>query len=241
MTNLEIIEELKQSTFIDEDGEEYNLEFQDGLTEEQIEDLKHQFPKNHIPEEIVQILKVTKGWDGYGPEMVYFDSIGVFGFTELSQNSISLGTDGFGNYWILDILQNGELGKVFFACHDPAVLVINSQNLNEHLKNLLSFYKNPIDSPIISMDSDITFDIWKQENNLIPKAEFKKLNPDFSEFIDKFEGDEWTVADIRNGNNKDGFPWGKLGPNQHTERHPKELVWVIKNRKKGLLSRLFGK
>ena len=44
MTNLEIIEELKQSTFIDEDGEEYNLEFQDGLTEEQIENLKHQFP-----------------------------------------------------------------------------------------------------------------------------------------------------------------------------------------------------
>lgn len=72
MTSLEIIEELKQSTFIDEDGEEYNLEFQDGLTEEQIEDLKHQFPKKHIPEELVQILKVTKGWDGYGPEMVYF-------------------------------------------------------------------------------------------------------------------------------------------------------------------------
>lgn len=190
MTNLEIIEELKQSTFIDEEGEEYKLEFQDGLTEEQIEGLKHQFPNKKVPKEIVQILKVTKGWDGYGPEMVYFDSIGVFGFTELSQNSISLGTDGFGNYWILDIAQNGELGKVFFACHDPAVLVINSQNLNEHLKTLLAFYKNPTDSPLISMDSDVPFNIWKQENNLIPKTEFRKLKPEYDEFLEKFEGEE---------------------------------------------------
>ena len=131
MTNLEIIEKLKQSTFTDEDGEQYNLDFQEGLTNEQIEKLRDEFPSKTISPELEEILRMTKGWDGYGPEMVYFDSIGVFGFTELSPNSISLGTNGFGNYWVLDLLPNGKLGKVFFACHVPAVLVINSQSLNE--------------------------------------------------------------------------------------------------------------
>ena len=82
MTNLEIIKKLKESTFTDEDGEKYQLEFQDGLTDSEIEQLKEQFPSNNIDSEIIEILKETKGWDGYGPEMVYFDSIGQFGFWE---------------------------------------------------------------------------------------------------------------------------------------------------------------
>ena len=65
MTNLEIIDELKQSTFIDEDGDQYNLEFQEGLTDEQIEKLRDQFPNRTISDDLVEILKVTKGWDGY--------------------------------------------------------------------------------------------------------------------------------------------------------------------------------
>lgn len=33
MKNIEIIKKLKTSTFVDEDQEEYGLEFQDGLTD----------------------------------------------------------------------------------------------------------------------------------------------------------------------------------------------------------------
>lgn len=242
MTNLEIIYKLKESTFMDEDGEEYHLDFQEGLSDEEINSIIDQFPDNHISEELVEILKETKGWDGgYGPEMVYFDSIGVFELTDLSPFSISLGTDGFGNYWVLDIKENGELGKVFFVCHDPAVLVINSQSLNEHLNHLLEYYENPTKSNLISMDTDLVFDIWKQEYNMKSKTEFKNLNPQYTEFVDKIDGDEWTIADLRNGNNNDGFPWGKLGSNQYTTRHPTELIWIIKNRKKGFLSKLFRK
>ena len=241
MTNLEIIEELKHSTFIDEDGEQYNLEFQDGLSDGQIEQLSKSFPNSTISDEITQILRVTRGWDGYGPERVYFDSIGKFGFTELSPLSISLGHDGFGNSWILDLKENGELGKVFFACHDPAVFMINSQNLNEYLNHLLEFYKNPTNSNLVSLDDKSLFDIWSNEDNLISKNEFKKLNPELSEFANRFEGEDWTVADLRRGNNKDGFPWGKLGPSRFTERHPIELIWMMKNKQKGFLSKLFGK
>jgi len=241
MTNLEIIQALKQSTFTSEDGEPYNLEFQLGLSDEQIKELSKQFPNKSIPAEIVQILQVTKGWDGPGPEMVYFDAIGKFGFTELSPNSITLGHDGFGNYWILDLLNNGQLGKVFFACHDPAVFIIHSQNLNEYLNHLLEFYKSPNNAHLTTIHDKSVMDVWKNNSNLISKNEFKKANPGLSEFVNKFAGDEWTVADLRTGNNKDGFPWGKLGPDQFTERHPSELIWILKNKKKGFLSRLFGK
>lgn len=241
MTNLEIIKKLKESTFTDEDGENYKLEFQDGLTDSEIDQLKQQFPNKNIDSEIVEILKETRGWDGYGLEMVNFDSIGQFGFWELLANSLTLGHDGFGNHWILDLDKDGKANKVFFTCHDPAVFVVNSQNLNEYLHQLLEFYENPDSNYIDEIHDKTVMTIWNENNLCLPKPEFENRNPKFKDFLNKFDGDEWTVADLRTGKNRDGFAWGKFGANQFMERHPSELIWVIKNKKKGFLSRLFGK
>ncbi|CAL2106756.1 conserved hypothetical protein [Tenacibaculum sp. 190524A02b] len=241
MTNLEIIKKLKESTFTDEDGEKYQLEFQDGLTDSEIDQLKGQFPSKNIDGEIIEILKETRGWDGYGSEMVYFDSIGQFGFWELSANSLTLGHDGFGNHWILDLSEDGKANKVFFACHDPAVFLVNSQNLNEYLSHLLEFYESPDKCHLNEIHDKTVMTIWDENRLCSSKSEFESRNPEFKDFLNRFNGDEWTVADLRAGRNKDGFAWGKFGANQFTERHPTELVWVIKNKKKGFLSRIFGK
>jgi hypothetical protein len=241
MTNLEIIKKLKESTFTDEDGEKYQLEFQDGLTDSEIEQLKEQFPSKNIDDEIVEILKETRGWEGYGLETVHFDSIGQFGFWELSANSLILGHDGCGNHWILDIDITGKINKVFFACHDPAVFVIHSQSLNEYLNHLLEFFESPDKCYLNEIHDKTVMTIWDENRLCSSKTEFTNSNPDFNDFLKKFDGDDWTVADLRAGQNKDGFAWGKFGANQFTERHSTELVWIIKNKKKGFLARLFGK
>ncbi|WP_242130848.1 SMI1/KNR4 family protein [Aestuariivivens marinum] len=241
MTNLEIINKLRSSTFTDEDGENYQLEFQEGVSNSEIEQLKELFPNQKIDNELIEVLKETRGWDGYGPEMVYFDSIGHFGFLELSKYSITLGHDGFGNYWILDLDKNGNLGKVFFACHDPAVFVIHSQNLNDYLQHLLEFYENPAKCHLNEVHDKTVMTIWNHNEFCFSKEVFAVNNPEFKDFLGKFDGVEWTVADLRNGQNNNGFAWGKFGANQIIERHPNDLVWMIKNKKKGFLSRLFGK
>tara|TARA_B110000211_G_C14086771_1_gene557029 strand:- start:1898 stop:2905 length:1008 start_codon:yes stop_codon:yes gene_type:complete len=241
MTNLEIINKLRASTFTDEDEGEYQLDFEDGLTDSEIEKLKESFPNGTIDNELIEILKETRGWEGYGPEGVHFDSIGEFGFWELSANSITLGHDGFGNHWILDLNKDGKLGKVFFACHDPAVFVVHSQSLNEYLNHLLKFYQSPAKCHLTNVHDKVVMDIWKENKLCYPKLDFDRNNTEFKDFLAKFEGNDWTIADLRTGKNKDGFAWGKFGPNQYTERHPTELVWAIKNKKKGFLSRLFGK
>jgi len=241
MTNVEIIRKLKESTFTDEDGDNYQLDFQEPLTDDEIEQLKNNFPNSTVDPELIEILKETKGWDGYGPEMVYFDSIGEFGFTELSPYSITLGHDGFGNFWVLDIHSNGTLGKVYFACHDPAVFVINSQSLNEYLHHLLEFYQKPEGAHLNEIHEKTVMTIWNENLLCSPKPDFLSTNPEYSQYLNRFETDGWTVADLRSGKNKDGFAWGKLGSNQFTARHPNDLIWVIKNKKKGFLAKLFSK
>ncbi|MFD2970031.1 SMI1/KNR4 family protein [Sphingobacterium bambusae] len=240
MTNLEIIDTLKKTTFLDEDGESYTLDFHDQLSDLEIENLRASFPNKHIATEILEILQVTRGWDSPIFSMVYFDSIDEFGFWELSPNSITLGHDGFGNYWVLDIDSDGSLGKVFFACHDPAVFIVHSQNINEYLQHLLDFHQNPGDNYIENFQINTVTTVWEQQNGFLSKVDFMEQQPDYSEFLSTFVGDDWTIADLSQGQNGMGFAWGKFGPNQLAQRHPTELIWVLKNRKKGFFSRLFG-
>jgi hypothetical protein len=241
MKNIEIIKKLKESTFTDEDGEDYILDFQDGMTDSDIEALSQSFPNNTIDSELKEILKETRGWDGYGLEQIDFSSIGQFGFLELSPNSITLGHDGFGNFWILDILSDGSLGHVYYACHDPAVLVKYSDDLNGFLNSLTEFYESPSENYLNEIHDNVVFEIWKNGGKLIDKTDFLMGNSEYSDFLSEFNGEDWVIADLRNPKNADGFAWGKFGPNNLTKRHPKDLIWVIKKKKKGFLERLVGK
>ena len=239
MRNIEIIKKLKESTFTDEDGEDYTIEFQNGLSDSEIKELSKSFPNNTIDSELIEILKVTSGWEGYGLEQVDFSSIGQFGFLELFPNSITLGHDGFGNFWILDILNDGSLGHVYYVCHAPAVLVKYSDDLNGFLNSLTEFYESPSDNYLNEIHGKIVFEIWKNGGKLIEKSDFIRENSGYSDFLVKYEGEECVIADLRNSRDKDGFAWGKFGPNNLKKRHPKDLIWVIK--KKGFIGRLIGK
>ncbi|GAB5526193.1 MAG: hypothetical protein Roseis2KO_40650 [Roseivirga sp.] len=241
MTNLEVINTLRKSTFTDEDGEPYQLEFEPGLTDEEINKLRMDFPGEAIAPELIEILKMTRGWNGYGLEAVYFDSVGQFGFEELSKNSITLGHDGFGNFWVLDLAEDGSPDKVFYACHDPAVFVIHSQNLNEYLHHLLEFYQKPEDCHLNQVHEKTVITIWDNNEACIAKTDFLNNHPEYADFLSQFEGQDWTVADLRDEGNKTGFAWGRFGPNQLTMRHATELIWVIKNKKKSFFSRFFGR
>ncbi|MEM9984663.1 MAG: hypothetical protein AAF804_06155, partial [Bacteroidota bacterium] len=84
------------------------------------------------------------------------------------------------------------------------------------------------------------FIIWEQNRLCSPKASFLARHPEFRDFLGQFEGEEWTVADLRRGLNQDGFAWGKYGSNEFIRRHPSELIWVLKNKKKGFWANLFG-
>jgi hypothetical protein len=241
MTTIEIIRRLKTSTFIDEDQENYTLDFKPGLTDEELESLKKEFPAKKIAEELVEILRETRGWEGYGLETAYFDSIDEFGFTELIPHSVTLGHDGFGNFWVLEIKDNGELGKIYFACHDPAVLVIYCDTLNEFFVTLEEFFKQPDNNYLNEVHDKVVMDIWSSNPNISDIADFRKNNMEEKSFLSQFVDDDWVVADLRGKTRKDGFAWGRFGSNQLTKRHPSELIWVIQKKKKGILSKLFGK
>ena len=240
----EKLNSLLNEQYVSEDGDEYQIELLDGLSDEDIEDLKDQLPKRYLPEEIRDLLKFAKGFEFYGLDEVTFDGVGQFGFEEFFPISVQLAGDGFGNFWILDVDKDGNWGNVFYACHDPAVIIKHSDNLAQFIEHVHDFGKNGNKSNLDIIHEKVVMDIWSRNNSFI-ELENAKLSDDAT--LKNFAlllPDNFVIADLRNQPNQSGFAWGKFGPNIDTaKRHETELMWGIEKlkKKKGFFAKLFGK
>lgn len=138
MTPLEQLKAILPEQYVTEDGDEYKVELKPGLTDQQMEELTRQLPSGYIPAEIKELLQFASGFEFSGMEEITFDRYGYFGMDMLFPNSIELAGDGFGNFWVLGIDSKGNWGNVFFACHDPAVIVKQSDNLAEFVRQFMN-------------------------------------------------------------------------------------------------------
>jgi cell wall assembly regulator SMI1 len=231
MILIEQLKSLLNEKYFSEDGDEYKIELNPGLTVQEIDDLAEQLPTGKIPSEIRELLKFSNGMEFDPLEEITFDRINEFGLEEIFPNSVLLAGDGFGNFWILDIEKNGNWGSIFYVCHDPAVIVKHSENLSQFLEHLDDFGKNGNKSNLDIIHEKIVFDIWSK-NNGFTKIEDAINSQDST--LKNFAltlPENFVIADLRNKANKSGFAWGKYGPEIHNiKRHESELIWGIEKR-----------
>lgn len=235
MTPLETLKHISQKDFVFEFDEPYKLKLLPSMTDREIEELKTKFPNNFIPNEIVDLLKFCRGFEIEYLEEVRFDAIGQFGYEELIPNSIQLCGDGLGNFWVLDIDSKGNWGNVYYVCHDPAVIVKHSNNLNEFLNDIAEYGENFEKSKFEDIKENIVYDIWKNKIDAIEPNKNNVYN-----FKDIKLPELYEIADLRNVENRIGFSWGKYGYNAQIIRPNDEPIWILeKIIKKSLFSRIF--
>ena len=244
MTVTEHLKSILTEQYVSEDGDEYKVELLPGLTDQEIDNLAKGVPSGQIPNDVRELLKFASGFEFSGLEEVTFNGIGQFGFEEIFPNSVQLAGDGFGNFWILDIDQNGNWGNVFFVCHDPAVVVKHSENLSEFIQHVDDFGKNGKTSNLDIIHEKSVMEVWQDDYNFIELDNARQSNDTTLKEFALSLGDNFVIADLRNRTNKSGFAWGKFGPKiENAVRHKSELLWAIeKPVKKGeFFSKLFGR
>lgn len=237
MTPQKQLESILSNQYESEDGDLYKIELLDGMTDNEIKNLKCQLPNNILPSEIEELLKFSKGFKFHGLEEIRFDALGYFGFEEMFPYSIQLAGDGFGNFWVLDIDSKGNWNSVYYVCHDPAVIVKHSENLSEFIQHIDEFGQKGNQSNLDIIHEKIVMDIWEEEIGIMEK---NKRDYDFE--IEKLDLPErFLVADLTDKPIKTGFSWGKSGPKTKIIRPTDDPIWIVEKRvKKGFLSRLFG-
>ena len=232
------LESILKNEYESEDGDLYKVELLDGMTSEEIVNYKKQLPNNHLPNDIEELLKFSKGFEFYGLEEIRFDAYAHFGFEEMFPNSIQLAGDGFGNFWILDLDTKGNWNSVYFVCHDPAVVVKQAENLSQFLEQVDEFGKKGNISTLDIIHEKIAFDIWSDKNGIMENNdnEYDFFNNKKIDFPEMF-----LIADLKNKPIKTGFPWAKSGANTKIIRPTDEPIWIIEKKvKQSFLSRLFG-
>jgi len=243
MTTLEQLQSLCSKTYTSEEGEVYAMVLKPGLNEEQIKSLTNHLPTGEIPHDINELLKYTGGFEFYGLDDITFDGIGLLGFEELFPYSVQLAGDGFGNFWILDINKKGQWGHVFFVCHDPAVVVKQSENLAQFIQHIDEFGALGSQSTLDIIHEKTVMEIWEKDHELIPLETAKNAKDHELKTFALSLPDHYVIADLRNQDNQKGFAWGKYGADlQKTIRHDTELLWGIEKKvKKSFLSKLLGR
>lgn len=228
---------------VDTDGDVTNLELLPPATEQQIRELEARLP-GPLPDEIRSALAVTTGF-AHGPlESFALLDLEGFGLEEAFPHPYSIAHDGFGNYWILDVLPGAtDWGPVFFACHDPAVIAYQSPSIEQFVKDVLAVAPDDARSPINHVHETVVHTLWRDHSALITQpAAAASPDPTLREFAECLTPDA-VIADLRDPRPGSGFAWGIYGPRTDVQRFGTHRLWALTRprAKPGLFARLFGK
>ncbi len=237
------LQQLAGLRLTDQDGNEAILELQPPATEAEIRQIAAALP-GRLPVEIRDALRVAKGLANGPLESLSLVDLKGFGLDEAFPHAYSIAHDGFGNYWILDLLPEASTcGPVFYACHDPPVIAYQAATVEEFLRDAVALWQSGPRSPVDVVHEDVVHRLWHENPDLAtPAAAGASADPVLREFAASLPPTA-LIADLRQARLGQGFSWGRYGPKTSLRRAGHERIWSVMppERTPGFFGRLFGR
>jgi len=224
-----------------EDGSEQILELQPPATEAEIRALGSTLPCP-IPRDVQEALAVSKGLANGPLESFSLVDLEGVGLEEMLPNAYSLAHDGYGNYWVLDLLPSTTAwGPVFYVCHDPPVLAYQSATLEDFLRETIAMWQTGPRSPVDVVHEEVVRRIWRENPGLMTPAALQGSSDGVLRAFAESLPPTALVSDQRRPEVGQGFSWGRFGPKTAIRRAGQERVWAVipHERKQGLFGGLF--
>jgi len=103
-TAIELLKQTQGTIFVNEDGDETPFELLPPLTNEELRNLEARIPCP-IPEDVRELLLFARGFEGVLDRIDFSGVIGGFGFEVAFPYTVDIAADGFGNFWIVGLIQ----------------------------------------------------------------------------------------------------------------------------------------
>lgn len=126
-------------------------------------------------------------------------------------------------------------------CHDPPVLLKQSETIGEFLHEVFRTATSPNESLVDDVHEDRLHDVWRSNPRELSFEQASDRESALSEFASGL-GEGFTFFDLRQAPVGMGFAWGRHGPETVVVRHEREPIFAVAapERKPGRLRRLFG-
>jgi hypothetical protein len=195
-----------------------------------------------LPADIADLLRYASGFRRAGQGEVSFTGVSGAGFAEALPVAVTLLSDDAGNFWAVDVnRESGAWGAVFFASHDPPVLVIQAPDLATFLLQVLQPEETVLKLALEHIRTVAAMRIWKEDPWVVPMDEARRAQ---DQAVAKFAAqlrDNFRVADLRAKEIGSGFSWGRAGPNAEVRRNGAELIFGVEQKAPSFLGRLLGR
>jgi hypothetical protein len=227
---------------VDMDGDATVLELLPPATDAQIRALEASLP-GPLPVELRAALAVSTGLANGPLESFSLLDLEGFGLEEVFPHAYSIAHDGYGNYWVLDVLPDAvDWGPVFFACHDPPVIAYQSPSIDAFLQDLVALPPDDPRSPVDRVHDHVVHDVWRGDGLIAQPDAASSSDLTLRDFAASLDPNA-LIADLRHPQLGGGFAWGKFGPRTVIQRHGTDRLWAIARpaSKPGLIARLFGR
>ncbi len=241
----EVLVSILETYFPFAEGERFSFDLLPALNGFELRKFARRF-SYPLPEEIKELLSYSRGFDFYSFDKIDFTRQ-EFELEGAFTNPIDLTNDAFDNHWIIDIdPEDGSWGKVFYVCHEPAVVVLQAHSLAQFLSQIGSLAKGEEPNWIQFIREDAAKAVWESPDKLMSKEQaMRKKDPELAEFAADLPL-HYLVADMRDADWGDGFPWSLTGPEGDIQRAGSALIFGIEappptHRSKGILGRLFNR
>lgn len=213
----------------DEPGE--RLELLPPLSKGAIDELVARIPCP-LPQPIRELLEHTRGFANGPLESLKFAGLWTFELPEVFPCPIDIAHDGFGNYWVVDLTPaSTRWGPIYFVCHDPPVVVLQSPNLSHFLLEALKLGGPDRSRSLLNTVHEVhSLRVWRENPELMDLDECSASgDPVLKSFAEELpEGSE--VRDLRDAGVGEGFSWGRHGPRTQVRRAGDDPVFACEPR-----------
>jgi cell wall assembly regulator SMI1 len=235
MTPLEIIR--RAGTLIDEDGRIVTLELLPGLSHTELQEFSEQLPCR-IPPEVMELLSACRGFCGT-VDQVDFTGWGLmFEFEPAFPYGLPIAADVYGNFWVVDLHpDSARWGPIYFACHDPPVILYQAGSLEQFLGELFRMFKPPHRSLLDDVRGDRLAHVWRTNPGVLCHEQCLRSEDRILSAFARELDESFQIIDLRRARPGDGFSWGRYGPQTHIERFGRHAVFAYQ-KPKSIVSRL---
>ena len=230
-----------QATRLVEDGDEVELELAPALSPAEIERLEDEVDVP-LPRELRVLLGHTAGIDGGPLETIDFTGRSLSLGSEALPWGLPIAGDGFGNFWVVDLTPDDvEIAPMFFASHDPPVILYQGPNIGDFLHEAFRVLVPPHASAVDDVHEDRLFNVWRDNPGTLERSAALAGDEHLRAFAAELD-DRFTFVDLRSPPVGMGFSWGRYGPRTDVRRHGHERLFAYAppDKRPGLLRRLFA-
>ncbi len=124
-------------------------------------------------------------------------------------------------------------GPIYYVCHDPPVIVFQTDSLLHFVREVVRFGNKPWKSEIDDVHEAFSSRIWRENPCVLSLAECLATGDAPLKAFAESLGESWEFADLRNPKLGDGFSWGRYGARTLNKRWGDNRIFACQKKSFG--------